>query len=256
MLGVAFWVNDREGHAAEARAVRRCLLEKTYKDEPMPEDHRSGLPKTARVIGELSLIVVGVLIALAADALWQDRQDRGRAMTYLATLRGDMITADSALTATLTRYDARIDRDRRVLDWLEGGTRPDSGLVGPFYNPGFPVLRTEALEALVQTGDVSFLNEDLRLAVVSAHATLGRLGTIGGILYTERREIRSDFVREWQRQLPNQAVSPHVDAADVARSPDLVATYRLVMDNTAENRAILLSYSRTIARLLAALDGG
>jgi hypothetical protein len=43
-----------------------------------------------RVLGELVVIVAGILIALAADASWKGRMDKGLERTYLEAFKVDL----------------------------------------------------------------------------------------------------------------------------------------------------------------------
>src|SRR5687767_7199590 len=61
-------------------------------------------PAFGRLAAEFAVIVIGVLVALGAQALWEHRQDRGRERAYLRQLLSD--TRENEL-----RLDTAIARD-------------------------------------------------------------------------------------------------------------------------------------------------
>ena len=49
------------------------------------------------VVGDIAIVVVGVMIALAADAWWQGLEDKRREQQYLGALAADVASAKSSL---------------------------------------------------------------------------------------------------------------------------------------------------------------
>lgn len=128
---------------------------------------------------EFAIIVAGVLAALAAQALWEGRQEQKRERDYLRQLLADT-------RENLRRIDAAIQVDssagavtRRVSDALYGpGTmpRPES-LITWFATGTFSSSNLEALAgtygALQTTGDLRLIRTDsLRAAIVAYSAKL------------------------------------------------------------------------------------
>src|SRR3954463_1789084 len=80
------------------------------------------------VLGEVAITTVGILIAVAVNAWWQDRQDRQTELEALREMRAGLAIALGALREALSRY-RRIDRSSRLLlDRLHRGLPSEPGL--------------------------------------------------------------------------------------------------------------------------------
>ena len=128
----------------------------------------------ARAASEFVLIVAGVSVALAADSLWDFRQDRAAEREYLAQLRADLTENETRLVAALDLERQQAQAAQRALDALATGgpIAPDSAQLwlmeerGLFYSDPRPITGT--LSALVQTGDLRLIRDlETRNALVS-----------------------------------------------------------------------------------------
>jgi hypothetical protein len=118
----------------------------------------------AKLFGELLVVFAGVLIALWADAWWEDREARHRLRDNLATVAEDMAAARSSLAAAISADSSM------VAHLAELGTalaETDTAAVLDAYErfPGVsiqvPPLRLGTLQYLVSSGDLR-LAQDLR----------------------------------------------------------------------------------------------
>lgn len=125
---------------------------------------------------ELVVVVVGVLIALAADSWWADRFERQRVDAYLVALQGDMAQAETDLGLAASTLAAHAADVATFLTILESPIpAPDSTTV-PYHTltggGGRFFLPTGMLDALLTTGDINLLPTSLRVTIIREFATL------------------------------------------------------------------------------------
>ena len=71
-------------------------------------------------VREISIIVLGVLIALGAESAWSSREDRARARDHLAALAADLDETASRLDLAIEEDGASRERARRMYGILSG----------------------------------------------------------------------------------------------------------------------------------------
>lgn len=137
-------------------------LRKRWRAGPLP-----------RLIGEFLVIVLGVLIALAADRWNQERSETVTAEDYLVRV-SEEIRSDSV---TIERWFAASDRGRAAGDSLKAamlGTLELDGVRRPVLTAG-PALRFPpivAWEELNNTGALRYIRDaDLRRALSTYYAS-------------------------------------------------------------------------------------
>ena len=81
-------------------------------------------PTFARAVGEVLIIVVGVLIALAADAWWTGRQERAEAREYLSRFADDISNDRFLLRANRSVELRRTEAADALLEWMEHPDAP------------------------------------------------------------------------------------------------------------------------------------
>lgn len=129
-------------------------------------------------VGEISLIVVGVLIALAANAWWTDRGDAARARAYRLQLIADLRASEASLGRSIRRLRDAERSATAALDAFRAPAPPDSvGLwIWGTIRRAPPDLVLGTARSLVASGDAHLLfDEPLRSAVIRLVDRLDRL---------------------------------------------------------------------------------
>jgi len=130
---------------------------------------------------EVTIIVVGILIALAIQSWVDDRDDRAREQEYLHQLRADLRETERVVMRNDSIYRVRDRSGVMLLHAFFTPERPppDSVLVwainATWYEPSKPVLGTA--EALVATGDLALLQDRALRASITAYLAETRMLT-------------------------------------------------------------------------------
>ncbi|NNF57256.1 MAG: hypothetical protein HKN04_03360 [Rhodothermaceae bacterium] len=156
---------------------------------------------------EFLVVVTGVLVALALNAWWADRQDRSKEQFYLRQLASDLAETER-ISAQRDQYMVPFERAPRRLAqaYFLADLPPRDSIVAwasvaPVHNPMSPVLGT--VEAMVTTGDIGLIQDDsLRIAIVS---------------YLDRTRSNIRGYHEWQQLLleHTSAYGSHAPVAEV-----------------------------------------
>jgi hypothetical protein len=137
-------------------------------DSEMPLLRPDNVRSWKRAIGELSLIVSGVLIALGVDSAWQARQERQRELAYLEQLLSDARETEEGLRQSIAGDSIMLVRVERVLDQAFYNRVParDTFSIPTGYQQFRPLTGTYT--ALVQNGDLRLVRGDsLRFHVIA-----------------------------------------------------------------------------------------
>lgn len=108
-----------------------------------------------RAVGEVVLIVVGVLIALAASDWQQARSDRRAELAVLGELRTALTQDLQALEAQVVRYERIDQRVSTLLEIMKSGAPYADSLdayFGTLYGFAFPRLNRAGYESLKSRG--------------------------------------------------------------------------------------------------------
>lgn len=134
---------------------------------------RTLIRRWRRAIRDVVLIVVGVLIALAANAWWQAREDQEWARIYITQLLADVRDNELELRSAFQLDRTTADGMQGLLSALDRVPAPtrDSLRVWMQRPPVFysnPRPRLGTVDALIETGDIRlFRDERLRSAVIA-----------------------------------------------------------------------------------------
>lgn len=216
-----------------------------------------------RIFVEGAVIVASILLALAADAWWDERQEREEEQEILAGLESDFTANLSELEANLRRHEAMMDRLFQLLAMSE----PDAAAVPydslPSFNLGLVNLSTFApqdgtLDGLIASGNLDLIRdiglrdrlvewkrvvedsreeaEDFRSAGVRVIRRLSALGGPWGVQ------------REGGAGLRGMQRLPTLDLTRVVADPELMTLLR-------EKRFMIIYYYNALEQIEEAAEG-
>jgi hypothetical protein len=131
------------------------------------------------------VIVLGVVIALAADRWITTVDDAGLAADYLARLEADLVADSGELAQKAEASIEAAAMTRQLLLWIEGEPIPDSVdaesallgmIVGSWYSPWVPTRTTWA--ELVATGNLRVLRDSEVREALGQYEELLQMATV------------------------------------------------------------------------------
>jgi len=224
-----------------------------------PAAPRSGWRHAARwFASELTVVVAGVLIALAVQAWWQGRSDRERETDYLRQLLADtrenrrLLEAQIATDSAAREQSLAMSRLLRSRDPLP----PLDSLLSWSRLAGNGNLRlvTGTQTGLLQTGEVRLIrNPDLRRTTLDLAASITRTEVTVDrnrdhlIVYADARD--ASLIRHATRLAPVGAASPLEHAIDIDwwRRVDFAALRGDVAGRAAFQRAVYVMNNELVA---------
>ncbi len=125
-----------------------------------------------KLVGNLVVIVAGVLIALSAEAWWQDREEKDRELSYLLALQADMAEAGPVLARSIQADSANAVANQVLARTLRSGPpageSDSAGPRGPTLTFQEASVPTGTLNALLETGDIRLIQSALLRADIIA----------------------------------------------------------------------------------------
>ena len=218
---------------------------------------QAGRIPIGRVAGELAIIVVGVLIALAADSWREGLRDRDREMAYLEGIRTDMVEAREVLDAAVAEDSVYREVAASNLAALTGGSW-DGRDARSFLN--FQVasdnIPTGGLKALVGSGDLALVqNEVLRAALIRAESDLaGTLGFVDEVTAQMEPNVRDILIAMTALNVEAEAAGRVVTIEDLRRDAVVVGGTQVYLVHITNVIASLNSARLAVDDLIAALD--
>jgi hypothetical protein len=230
---------------------------------------RSGV---ARAVASLATIIVGVILALAANAWWQNRQDRARIHGYLEMLQVDLRATDSLIDRSIAQ-DQRSGADsQRMVNTLLSARSwtelPES--VNPHFGIDDVWFRTGTVDALLSTGDINKVGSAaLRSALVryvdevdQIRSSLDKAETAAwnnGREFEHAREellatAGTDALRRRAPGLPPAQLLRSFSLAQVRGYPQIIAAFQLHDIAMANRIEILRNAKAPVEDLLGLLD--
>ena len=196
--------------------------------------------RSATVTGELLVILVGVVMALAADRWNQGRLDRASAGDYLASLVKDLRADTAALSAELQQAEAREVEARLMLGVVVEKKPIDdpSEFVLAVVNAstyGEPVQSRETFDDLVETGRLSLIHDQvLRRDLADYYHFVERRSQSYAL---QRQRVWGDYLplsvdavpldlQEWTYRLGGRRTSGRTAAPSVDEAASVAARLR------------------------------
>jgi hypothetical protein len=126
------------------------------------------------VLGEIGIVTIGILIAFALDAWWDDREIAAREQVHLHALAGDFEQNVAALRKLIELED---DISSSSLKLLDRSRAPEPGpketvddLLGRVFNSSRYEPVMGAYEALVNSGGLTLIRDDALRASLAQFA--------------------------------------------------------------------------------------
>ena len=169
---------------------------------------------------DLAIIVVGVLIALAADAWWQGREEARRELEYLLAVQSDMAEAGPALMNAIQKDSAIFSLDQALADRLRSPGSSDTSdsfqISMVFADVSIP---SGTIRALIGTGDIRLVQSaPLRGQLIAFDALLDRT-------LTWRNALESGII-ENSRELMREIEAARMAGAGVTVGNELIEQMR------------------------------
>ena len=216
-----------------------------------------------RILGELGLIVGGVLIALSLNAWWGGRQDRQRELAYMNQLLLDLQETESRLSASIAGDTETLEEVGAVLDRAFLGPLPpsDSLRMPTGYSQFRPLMGTQA--ALLQSGELRLLRSDsVRLALIAysalIDATEALLRHTETLIWDSTERVIYGRARHSQSATPTVATEMRrwgpVDVVGALNDPELISALQLHAAATQNRIRNLQRLEEPIATLIRLLE--
>ena len=214
------------------------------------------------ILGETGMIVFSILIALAANSWWQDREDRRTELEALREMRAALVLDLADLQSDLDAY-RRVERSSRtLLDHLRAKEPYSAGLDSLFADLlvfRIHLSNSSPYESIRSRGLGLISNDSLRLGVIEYYglqnATIALWNTVDTRLVDEgmRPYVRGRFVvGEWDAS--HRRTARPLDYAALVEDPYF---HGLLMERIGNVAQIVPAYVTTIRdaeSLMAMID--
>lgn len=132
------------------------------------------MPYLRYAIGEILLVVIGILIALQVNTWNQQRKDRKLEKQYLQDMLLDLKTDSLALNQVLEVSDQQINAKRALMAFYNGHAYPNDSLINYFFMQVDIMLHfnpaTTTLDEMKSTGNISVIrNVKLRRQILKTY---------------------------------------------------------------------------------------
>lgn len=126
-------------------------------------------------VGEVLLVVIGILIALQLNN-WQESQNlRALELETLAEIQQALVQDIGVLDTNLTLLDTKIEEARELISHIEQkqpySNRLDSLMMNVYYHRGYKTFNTAAFELLKERGFGIIKNSGLRNTITNHYTT-------------------------------------------------------------------------------------
>jgi hypothetical protein len=190
----------------------------------------------SRLFAEFTVIVTGVLIALAADSWWERRQEQHHAREYIEQLLVDIQATERRLRSTIETETQRLEGVNSVISRALRGPWPqaDSLELPTGYNYFEPLKGT--LTALIQGGDLRLLRSDsIRFELIAFSAVIHETETIlrhtETLIWNSTERILLGRARHSQSAARREANAGRgwgqVDVAGVLNDPEVISALQV-----------------------------
>jgi Family of unknown function (DUF6090) len=127
-----------------------------------------------RPLGEIAVVTVGILIAFALEAWWDNRATAAQEQVHLRALASDLAQNVSTLEALIANEEDLMASCGELLRRLRGEAPASKAKTGDLLSEVFSSLRYEpvmgAYEALVNSGGLTLIRDEALRAALAAYA--------------------------------------------------------------------------------------
>ncbi|MBO6881046.1 DUF6090 family protein [Winogradskyella sp.] len=135
-------------------------------------------------IGEILLVVIGILIALAINNWNENRKLRLAELETLSEIQNGLVQDNNVLLSNLKILETKKIECRELITHIENkfpySTKLDSLFMNVYYHKGYKTFNNSGFELLKQRGFDIILNSELRKSITKHYTT--DLSDINGIL--------------------------------------------------------------------------
>ena len=187
-------------------------------------------------MAEVAVIVSGVLLALAADSWWEQREERRQAEEYLQQLLNDFRQTERQLQNAIGGDTRKFESASRVVDRAYRGDFPPADSLELPTGYDFFLPPTGTLTALVQGGDLRLLDSDtLRFELVAYASLVDDIKTVlrhsETMIWNSTERIILGRARHSQSALRRGANSVsnwgQVDVAGTLNDPEVISALQV-----------------------------
>lgn len=252
----------------EEPAVQEAGVPRTVEATPVRTSEPPARPPpwkvVARWLGEIAVVTVGILIAFALDAWWDNRATAEQEQVHLRALASDLQQNIAALQELLEKEESVMSSCQGLLKLTRAEQAPPAASLEELFSSVFNSGRYEpvmgAYEALVNSGGLTLIrDESLRAALAEFAAKVQ-----GQYAETWSNEHYFSFTREFGgRYLLLHAQSTAADARERAyeamlRDPrfqeHLATRYYSERDMANKYRGLLKQAEELLAQLREQVD--
>ena len=222
-----------------------------------------------QAFAEVSLLALGVGLALLADGWWEGRQERAEEAQYLTSLRSDFAASQRAFSETLARNRETRDHNLMLLELLAGdvgSVSVDSLSVlipAAFWWTGVdPVLAT--YEDMVNSGDLRLIRSDsLRIEMAAFVRFIETVESLNDAALLEWKDLQAPFMVDHlavtgaygsygERTFPDGRHSPDEEALWGRALENIIAIKVINLEDLIRNLDQALRQIETILHLIDA----
>jgi hypothetical protein len=140
----------------------------------MAQTGESRWRSVARTLGEIAVVTIGILVAFALEAWWDDRATAREEQVHLRALATDLEQNVAGLERLIANEEAVMSSTEELLRRARGEPAGSDAPVGELVNSVFNSARYEpvmgAYEALVNSGGLALIQDEKLRAALAAYA--------------------------------------------------------------------------------------
>ncbi|MDO1501198.1 DUF6090 family protein [Winogradskyella maritima] len=122
-------------------------------------------------IGEIILVVIGILIALQINNWNENRKEKAQVQTYYNQLLEELELDINAITFSIKRLENDIKQYKKISDALSVPNLPLDSILMVYQKADFIIentsFNTKTIDVLLSTGDIKLINPKIKNALLA-----------------------------------------------------------------------------------------